>query len=249
MMRATISLCLFLFIAGGTSAQEDLFRDPPPPPPPQEQQHRPQEFSPPSQGGQNFGHRGKMRRGGPANLERWMRQLKENDPEEFERMQQLRRDNPQEFSKNLKDRIQKSYIDRNLKEFPELQEFLRSLSPEERQHLLRKLSRMANDHQRRSHGTDKKSSNKIKRLKEENKKHIRTYKNAEDNARPELEEKIKANLAEQFDLKEKDRALKIERLEKQLQKLKSSLGERGEKRDQIIQKHFEEISGTDKPPR
>ncbi|MCZ7590838.1 MAG: hypothetical protein M5U15_01220 [Kiritimatiellae bacterium] len=59
----------------------------------------------------------------------------------------------------------------------------------------------------------------------------------------ELRKELKAALEKGFDLRQQARRDRIEEMEKRVEHIKSVLDERASQRDEIIQRHFDEITG------
>jgi primosomal protein N'' len=73
-------------------------------------------------------------------VRRWMMELRENNPEEFERLQQMRLENPRAFREAISERLQETALERMREKRPAIYDALMTLSPEERRWALERMS-------------------------------------------------------------------------------------------------------------
>ncbi|KAA3618207.1 MAG: hypothetical protein DWQ05_09215 [Calditrichaeota bacterium] len=72
------------------------------------------------------------------------------------------------------------------------------------------------------------------------------YRKASDSEKDRLKNDIRGQLGQLFDLREVDRAMQVQRLEKKLEELRASLKNRKPNKDRIIEKRLERLIGIDK---
>ncbi len=72
------------------------------------------------------------------------------------------------------------------------------------------------------------------------------YRKAEEEQKEGLKEQLRTVLNQLFDLREIDREMQVQRLEKKLQELRASLKNRKPNKNRIIEKRLEKLLGVDK---
>ncbi|KAA3659005.1 MAG: hypothetical protein DWQ10_09875 [Calditrichaeota bacterium] len=72
------------------------------------------------------------------------------------------------------------------------------------------------------------------------------YRKAEDSEKPEIKKQLHTQLSQLFDLRERDRELEIQQLEKRLDALRKQLEKRKPNKDKIIEKRLDHMLGLDK---
>jgi hypothetical protein len=75
--------------------------------------------------------------------EHWLEAIRRNNPEEHRRLERLRTESPDAFAAELRKRIQARSVERLLEQSPRLREFLNTLPPEERESLSETLRQFA----------------------------------------------------------------------------------------------------------
>lgn len=214
----------------------------------------PPEEPPPMETMPEFGdpppdHRGFGRRNAPGRhlgpLEQWFEQLKEQDPQEYERLMIMREEDPEQFREVLKSRIKRHRAKDRFKDFPELQQALEQMPPERRRECLKRLSSLQQG--RPPHGGKHEFSNpEINKLEQQSRKLARQVKQAKT---PEEQEVLEAQLHELlnriFDMKTQQRSKMVGHIEKQLEKLQQSLQRREEYRNEIIGRRMRELTEDD----
>ena len=71
------------------------------------------------------------------------------------------------------------------------------------------------------------------------------YQNGKTDEKPQIKNKLRVKLEQLFDLKEEERRLEVEMLEKELKKLKASLEVRKKNKGEIINNRMNELMGMD----
>lgn len=236
-MKSEILLAAFIATALPciAPAQEDFA--PPPGPPP---------------GGQHVGGRG------PEMVDRWLEQLKEKNPAEYERLVKLRDEDPDAFHKELRGKLRKEQSRLFMDKYPQLKEAVMALPPDERDAIMGRLMQPQGQgpgpggpggpgmERGMGPGGGDMRTPEIEAQQEATRTAAAAYKSA---STPEEKEKaraeLKAGLGKLFDLREQQRAKDIEKFDKHLAGLKEKLAKRQANRDQIIEKRLQEITGGD----
>jgi len=175
--------------------------------------------------------------------EKFLERIKEQNPEEYARLIKLKDNDPQAFHEELTNRLFESRIKRCFQVHPGLNDYFRSLPPEEQQRITRTFfgSPRYGDRygkRQRSHG-NKKTSEKLKKL-------VKKYKQAETaEDQEQLKAKIIEELEKEFNRRSRQRKKDVTRLEKQLLHFKEKLELREENRDAILLRRFDELTRND----
>ncbi|MFH0907896.1 MAG: hypothetical protein V1929_03965 [bacterium] len=195
-------------------------------------------------------------RRGPEMVERWLEQLEDKDPSEYERLVELREDDPDAFRKELRNKLRKEQARVFMDKHPQLRESMMDLPPEERDARMRRLMQAGpgpggpGPGMKRGMGPDDGGGDmrtpEINAQQEETRKQVAAYKSA---ATPEEKEKAKAelktSLGKLFDVREQQRAKEIDEFDRHIAELKAKLEKRQANRDQIIEKRMEEVTSGD----
>jgi hypothetical protein len=239
-------LCLILALALSVplfARAQDPMDEPPPGEPPPEMMPPDEEAPPPGEPALEPGDDHGPDRSG-AMVERWLERLRAKNPQEFERMQKLRQEDPEAFSRALHSRLREERAMAGLREFPKLQEFIRSLPPSERQQILHKMA--GQEGPGGPHGFPPKMNPQIRDLERETMALSKKYRDSTDGAEKEtIRAELKTKLGVLFDLREKDRQAHVERIEKDLANLRQGLTDRQSRREEIIERRLAELTDGD----
>lgn len=208
-------------------------------------------------------------------LERLLEYVKKNNPEEFERLTRLRRENPAEFREILRNKFQEaSEIRRKSQEAgrphadtprtdrdrPDAwksdrprtdvardrpaAETDRSRESTDRMHNGARMTTSGSSHEfGRMHGGE--VSPEYRETTELVRKMADEYRSAEQPKREAIEKRIHEKVEHLYDLRERERAAQLERMEKELARLRAELDGRKELRGKIIDRRVDEILGRD----
>ncbi len=237
-----IPLCLILALALSAPlfvrAQDPMLDEPPPGMIPPDE-----EAPPPGEPVLEPGNDQGPDRSG-AMVERWLERLRAKNPQEFERLQKLREEDPEAFSRALHSRLREERAMASLREFPKLQEFIRSLPPSERQQIFRKMAGQEGPGGPR--GFPPKMNPQIRDLERETMALSKKYRDSTDDAEKEtVRAELKTKLGVLFDLRETERRAHVERIEKDLANLKQGLADRQARREEIIERRLAELTDGD----
>lgn len=229
-MRGWGHRCAALLTLGAllSAAQaQDLDLPPPPPPPPAAVEESP---------------------AAPARplFHRWMRRMAEEHPEQFESLMEARERSPEEFRRRLRqrrDQLRAHHALADMTEWPRFQEFVHSLTPEEREQLRERL-RAAVAHGPRGVGPGPSSPARTP-WEAEAELLARRYRQAAEEDRPAIKEELRNHLERAFDAAESARREQIAEIEHRLARLKTVLAQREEHRDQIIERRLLELTDGD----
>lgn len=214
-------------------AQEEPDMGPPPHPPP------PHEMD-----GMEPGHRPRPDRP----LERFMHQLQDRHPEEFERLRHMRETNPREFRSHLRNRrnqLRKMQIVEFLGEQPRFREAVEQMSPEEREQVANRFAEAFRQDRGPRPPKPDFVNNEIGRFEAGLHDLAREYQAAGDDEKPEIKQRIRSQLEIVFDLQEEQRRRHVEEAEKRLHRLQTMLNQRAENRDEVIDRKVLELTDGD----
>ncbi len=167
--------------------------------------------------------------GGPASpLRQWMRELRQQDPEEFARLQELRRENPAAFREQAGAALEQRLLRRLQTVRPGVHDALAAMKPEDRQWLLQQWAAPLS-------GSPDEPPPPPAQF-EPARKLIADYRQAttpEDKAA--LREQLSAELARQYDERLNRRREQLADAEAKLESLRRALAEGEAERDRFIQ--------------
>lgn len=177
-------------------------------------------------------------------LDRWLARLREKRPEEYEQLIRLREADPAAFRDQLHNRLREERFRDRLKDHPGVYERLKDLPPEERDWLMHGAPRGPQGPWQQ--WRERRVSPEIAKLEKETRETGRRYREVQtDEERTKLRADLHAKLEELFDLREAERAKKIEQIEKQLASLRGTLETRKAQREQIIDRRLQELTDGD----
>lgn len=180
-----------------------------------------------------------------APVDQWMERMKQDHPADFERLRALREKNPEGFRWALHQRLREERILKALRDHPKVFEFLMGLPEEERAKVLLKLAQTQGP-RGGPHGPPGMMNPEILRLETEARQLSRTYRETTDEtARQKLRQDLRQRLETLFDLREKERAAQIQRIETDLTNLKKALDDRKARREEIINRRLQELTDGD----
>lgn len=214
-------------------------------PPPKE---RPQGHEGRGDRHQAHDHRGHHDKNRP--LDTFMEKIRATDPEEFTRLDTLRTENPKQFHQQLRKRrnhlIGKQFLAK-LEEMPRLGEAIHKLTREEKKQVAHGISEFFKHNKiwLKPRG-EKYIHTEIKRFERENNNLARTYRQASENEKPAIKNRIRSQLEILYDLQEQERLKQVREAEERIKKLRRLLEEREENRDKVIDRKLLEL--TDKNP-
>jgi hypothetical protein len=198
----------------------------------------PGDFEPEMGRGRGPAHSGEM-------LDRWMERLSTRNPQEYERLQKLRAEDPEAFRHALHSRLREERAMAGLRDLPKLKEFIRSLSPEERDEVLRRFAAPPGG-RGGPHGFQPGMNPEIRDLERETMELSKAYRESADAAQKEkIRTDLKTKLGALFDLRESERQAHVEQIEKDLANLKNSLTDRQARREEIIERRLTELTDGD----
>ena len=164
--------------------------------------------------------------------EHWLEAIRKKDPGEHRRLERLRTESPDEFASELRKRIQARSVERLLEQSPRLREFYNSLPPGEQEALNETLRQFAVTSRRfpGNHGIRQEPSRQQSRDTPETAEAPATNGNT----------KPFATLAEReaaYDRRTQMIENEVDRITRQLEKLRRLLEERKASRDRTINAH------------
>jgi len=192
-----------------------------------------------------------MQRGerGPHNMvERYLSNLKEEHPEEFERLTKLREQNPEEFRQELRNKVMNKR-----KEFQNKRNAAPQFDNESDKTSEDRSRKGTPEHRKRfgdkhfnQHNLEKRRPfEKIPELKntaEQIRKQAQKLKEAEsDNEKEESKTQLKILINQMFDLQQEMRIKRIAQAKKDIAALEKMVQHEAENKDLIIEKHLETI--------
>lgn len=214
------------------TAQDDPGMDRPPPPPP------PHDID-------GMDH---DRPGGDRPLERFMGQLRERHPEEFERLRHMREENPREFRSHLRQRRNQlrnmQFID-SLAGIPRFREAVQQMSPGEREEVADRLAEAFRKEDRPRRPKRDFVANEVREFEEGLRDLGHEYQTAGDDEKPAIKRRIRSQLEIIFDLQETQRRRHVEEAEERVRKMQAMLNQRAEHRDEVIDRRLLELTDGD----
>jgi hypothetical protein len=179
-------------------------------------------------------------------LQRWMRRMAKEHPEDFQALMEARERDPAEFQRMLRsrrDRLRTRRFLSGMGELPRFRDYVQSLSPEEREQLneriLQFLARQGISPDRTLDDPEK------KRWEAEAQELARRYHQAPPEEREAIKVQLRSRLTQAFDEAESARRRQIIKIEARLEELKRVLAQREADRDQIIDRRLLELTDGD----
>jgi hypothetical protein len=189
----------------------------------------------------NFGDRQKHP-GGKKYVEAWLERLKESDPGEYDRLDQLREEQPEAFRQELRARLQQERTKKVLKDFPQIAETLENMSPEERQRFLKRFG------QRHRPEPGEERQEVFRELHQQIRKLAEAYAMADnEDLREDIRTQLKARLGQMHETQLQVRKQHLQNIEKEVEKLRSSIEQEQQNRDAFIEEHLNRILRADTP--
>lgn len=218
--------------AEGVSSREHLPGEPP---------NALHEGAPPFRGELAEGRpgRGDGRRSGRGALESWLEHMRRENPEEFERLMTLREEDPEAFRQALRSRrdgLREHGAPEGRSGDRRVQGAPRDLPPEEQRRPMAGFAR----------GRDGSGAKDpaITRLEQQTRRLVNACRNASGEERDQLHAKLRVNLEEIFELRERQRREMVERMSRKLETLREELEKRDKQRDKLIDRRMEELLST-----
>lgn len=180
---------------------------------------------------------GDVRREHPP-LQRFMEVLREQNPEEFDRLKKLREEDPEAFRRELHQRLQKERDRRGLQAGRAMEQ----QPPEDR-------GRMGHHLQAGGPGPEGMNvrSPETDRLEQKSRELAQAYRVATDEVeKARLQAELKANLAESFDAREKLRHERFAQMENRIKKIRELMEQRQAQREEIINRRLKELTEGEK---
>lgn len=169
---------------------------------------------------------GEMERSQPP-IQLLMQHWKKKNPEEFERMQKLREEDPEAFRAELTRKLQEARLERGLHGERDGGMGSRLMGP--------------------PGGDFEAMPPEVRAADDKVRELARTWRQTSDEAqRQTLRNEMQKTLGEAFDRREQVRRDRLAQMEKKITELRSTLEQRTQKRDEIIQKRLQELTEGDK---
>ncbi|MEM7391361.1 MAG: hypothetical protein AAF492_03355 [Verrucomicrobiota bacterium] len=181
-------------------------------------------------------------------LEKWMKQIQANDPDFFQKMQAMREKDPREFYKALRERLTKHRFEHLMKHDPELKEAVDQIPPKARKKIMSMLSKSGGPP---FMGPPRGSPEKGSAEQEERSKQLaRDYREAStDEDRQRLRDALKQEIVAVYDARREERLKALRRMEEEISRIKASIEDRDQHRDDIIQQRLEQLLNENAPDR
>lgn len=226
-------------------ADTDVFFGEPPPDdmlmPPPDAEFMPEDMMPPG-----------VQTGAPPPVDRWLKRLQQENPQEFEALQKLRQEDPQGFRHAMHVRLLQQRLADAVAEYPPLQQAFMSMPAEERLEALKKLTFIAGPPgMHRGQGPKGMRGGPggpgkgpaTRKLEDEAGALAQAYRKTSDPAEKEkVLGELRAKLEQIFDAREQDRLQHIERAEKEMARLKEMLENRSSRRTEIIDRRLKDLT-------
>ncbi len=160
-------------------------------------------------------------------IRRWMMELREEDPEEFERLQQMRLENPRAFRDIISDRLEKTAMERLRDKRPAVHDALMSLSEEDRSWVMERMSGHGMHSSKKERGKEN-STSSLRQL-------ARDYREAaNEGERSAIRERLEEELGQLYDQRLEDRRAQLDEIRDRLRVMESAIAEGEQTRDDFI---------------
>lgn len=160
-------------------------------------------------------------------IRRWMMELREEDPEEFERLQQMRLENPRAFRDIISDRLEKTAMERLRDKRPAVHDALMSLSEEDRSWVMERMSGHGMHSPKKERGKEN-STSSLRQL-------ARDYREAaNEGERSAIRERLEEELGQLYDQRLEDRRVQLDEIRDRLRVMESAIAEGEQTRDDFI---------------
>lgn len=248
-----VILCVVAFGLAALSvrAQEDL---PPPdmPPPPMQ----PDSFGMPPPPPGEFPP--------DSPVVKWIERMKQENPEEFARLQAMKADDPKAFRRELHKRMKGERAMAGLRKYPRIAQAVAEMPESEREDFFNRFGGMSErppEPPGRGPGFGPgphgfggpgggpegegpaQADPETRRIQREVKELVQAYHEAPDEAaKDEVRARLRGGIEQLFELREAERARQIERIEQDLARLKKSMESRRKNRELIIEKRLGELT-------
>ena len=209
-------------------------------PPPPESLDDGRQLSPPEDAGPRPGF----------GLDFWLDRVKEQNPQEFERLKKLRGDDPEAFHAEARKMIRREIGERLKRERPAVFAALEKLSPEDREWVFSRMQPRGGMWQgqggelnRRGDGARGQGPGPGPENGEEAIRSLaKSYREADEPNKAEIREKIRKTLTESFERRSERRRNELAQFEKRIGEMRKVVEERQANRDAIIDKRLKEIT-------
>ncbi|GEM_PF-2312955 len=180
-------------------------------------------------------------------VEEWMQRLREDDPEEYERMEELRQSDPAAFRDALRERVRRRRMLHELRrQHPQLHEFMIRQPRHEREGMMRTLMRHSTRETRpdwmpaRHPGFP--SCPETQDIVKEMRSLLDAYRTEPDPEKREaLAEALRTHVEELYDIREQQQLERIRWMEERLHRLKKEWETQREQRDQLVEEYLEQL--------
>ncbi len=173
-------------------------------------------------------------------VRRYMAQLKEENPEKYERLSKLQQENPAEFRQVLRGHMTKELLKRKLDGFPEIREAIEKMPEERRAELGRRFMGMpgpgAEARPGDDHGDQRGPPARFEKMRELTRK---VQKAGTDEERAASKAELLKAAGEAFDANIQERMEHLERMEQEIKRIRVELEQQKSHKDQMIKERIE----------
>jgi hypothetical protein len=173
-----------------------------------------------------------------------MNQMQQTHPEDHARLMQLKETDPEAFQAELRtrrDRLRNRNLEAGMAEMPRFREMMEEMPPEEREDMAERFSRMMRSqykHPGRDHRQVAAAEQKTREL-------AKAYQAAPEVEKDTLRAELRTQIEQVFALRDEQNQRQIEEAEKNLQRLKDTLGKRRGLRKEIVERRLRELTEGD----
>lgn len=195
---------------------------------------------------------------------KWIERMKQENPEEFARLQAMKTDDPKAFRRELHKRMKGERALAGLRKYPRIAQAVMEMSEDEREDFLNRFGGMS-ERSPESPGRGPgfgpgphgfggpgggpegegpaQADQDTRRLQREVKDLVLAYHEAPDEAAKDaVRAQLRGRIEQLFEQREAERARQIERIEQDLARLKKSMESRRKNRELIIEKRLGELT-------
>jgi len=182
-------------------------------------------------------------------VQRWMKQLQETNPAEFERLRELRMSNPEAFRKEARVAVETQIMTRLAEERPAIHEILSNLSEDDRKWLMERLARQAlgpggpeGNHREGMEGRGREGhGNEPKReAMQRNRELVRQYHEARTEEEKNLiKQELRDQLSNLYDQRIAERSEQLKEAEQKLDSIRKALAQGQEGKEAFIEEKLE----------
>lgn len=177
-------------------------------------------------------------------LDRWMNQMQQAHPEDYERLMQLKETDPEAFQAELRarrDRLRNRNLEAGMAEMPRFREMMEEMPPEERKNMAERFSRIMRS-QYKHPGHD---NRQVAAGEQKTRELAKAYRAAPEAEKETLRAELRTQIEQVFALRDAQNQRQIDEAEKHLQRLKDALGKRREFRNEIVERRLRELTEGD----